>query len=82
MPISSLVLTVAVPPAVESKLLARLERDERFTLGERNGNKVPVVIDAKSREEERRLLEELLHDDCVVNLDVVFNEVTEQEGDA
>jgi hypothetical protein len=82
-PISSLVLTLADDPSVAEPLLMELRRDPRFTIGERFGNDLPVVIESADRDEECALLEALFTARGLSKVDVVFVEVmNDAEEDA
>ena len=59
MPVSGLVITLSVDEAGQRSALAKLEADSRFTIGERKGNKVPVVLETESSAEDQSTWEEL-----------------------
>jgi hypothetical protein len=53
MPILGAVVTLVDDPALAAAAVASLTSDPRITVGERDGALLPVVLDTRSREEER-----------------------------
>lgn len=69
MAVSALVVTLH--PDASADALRRLGEDGRFVVGEPGGLRVPVVLDTRSPEEDRRAYEWLLEQTGVVFVDVV-----------
>jgi hypothetical protein len=74
-PISSLVVHLNAEHSSAPTLLAALESDPRITLGERVGNRLPVVVDAADIDEAEALFTALRDDAAVAHVDVVFVEL-------
>ena len=72
MPISGLVITLSEDDDEQAEALQVLGADKRITVGERQRNRLPVVVETKSTGEGSRLVRrELLDIDGVVFVDVV-----------
>ena len=62
MPISGLVVTLSDDESQRDNAIATLEADERFTVGDRQDNHLPVVADTDTIDEGKQLLRDELMD--------------------
>ncbi len=70
MSISGLVLTL--DPATPPNTLSILNTDPRLTLGEANGPRLPVVVDAEDGRASRDVVDELAALEGVLAVDIAF----------
>jgi len=76
MPVSGLVVTLDDEAAVRS-LADVLERDPRWTLGELQGNRLPLVCATLSVQEHELALEQLEELAGVVLVELAFNDISD-----
>lgn len=72
MPIVSAVLTLAPDLVTRAALLAALDTDPRITLGPLHADRLPVVLETSSREEDRALWERVADSPGVRNIELAF----------
>ena len=78
MPTSGLVLTLSHPDAV-GPTLARLERDQRFGIGEVMGTRIPVVLVTEQLSEGSRQVDAMQLWPGVTQVDVVMIDFSDAE---
>lgn len=82
MPISALVITLSSDPKEKQRAVEALSQDPRVTLGERQGARLPVVVETETtREGSRMVREELLQIEGVVFVDVVMVDFSDTNED-
>jgi hypothetical protein len=77
MMISGLVVTLAEDPRQRADALAALGGDDRLTLGNETGRKLPVVAETGTAQESEELVESLLRTAGVDFVDVVYVDFSE-----
>lgn len=73
MPVIGAVLTLPY----EGKLPSALSSDPRLTVGDRQGDRVPLAILTDSREEERALLQQICDLPGVLDLQIAFVDLSD-----
>ena len=82
MPVSALVVTLSPIPGESEQALQTLREDPRLTLGERQGTRLPVVVETQTTRESTRLVrEELLAIEGIVFVDVVMVDFSDTHGE-
>lgn len=81
MPICGAVLHLSGEWKRRKAALEALARDPRLTLGEANGNRLPVVLDTRDQREDDALWRELLAIDGVMHADVIVAALDDAAGE-
>lgn len=82
MAISGLVITLTDDPKVRAHAIASIEEHDRITVGDRQKNRLPVVLETESSREGSRLVRETLMDlEGVEFVDVVTVNFEDEVGD-
>lgn len=84
MPVAGLVLTLAQDSRLASAVTHGLRLDPRITLGERNGQQLPVVVETQTIAEDETAFEELSRAPGVVLVELAYHDFSDIEdfGDA
>jgi nitrate reductase NapAB chaperone NapD len=72
MPIVSAVLTLAPDLVTRAAVQRALGTDPRITLGPLNADRLPVVLETSSRDEDRALWERVADSPGVLNIELAF----------
>jgi hypothetical protein len=72
MPVSGLVVTLPEDPLSRGEALSRISGDQRLTMGVCEGNRLALVMDTHSSEEDRQLWDWLGSLPGVSNVEVAF----------
>jgi len=81
MPVSGMVLVLSDEPAVRDSALEALEREPGLTLGQRVGDRLPLVAETSSTPTCMALLERLATIEGVRAVLPVFHDFSDEPGD-
>ncbi len=72
MPVLSAVLTMSPDPRTRAELLRTLALDPRLSLGDPVEDRLPLVLESASREEDRQLWDQVAHSPGVVHCELAY----------
>lgn len=79
MSVSALVVTLSIQPDRANRVLRELEAHPQITVGELNGQKLPIVLDTPSVREDEAAFEWMNHLADVDHVDVVYIDFGDSE---